>query len=56
MYTCDNCGSTEVDQKVWIRLNTEAGKELDSVAYGDKNNPSDNWCNVCEDHTTVTFS
>ncbi len=46
--TCDRCGSTDVEIRVFI--NQETGVP-DYSCYEDE----DTWCNRCQEHTGVTF-
>ena len=50
MYRCDNCGSTKVESKTWVGVNT--GK-LGEHAGGDTDE-EDNWCPDCETHCSIT--
>lgn len=46
---CDECGSTNVDIKMWVNPNTGAN----SGACSDLNEEDDNWCNNCENHVRL---
>lgn len=47
-WCCVECGSLEVEQKVWIDPNTEKMTAQDGVDSGDC------WCNDCQEHTSQT--
>ena len=48
MWVCSNCGSTNVQTKMWVNLNTNEPEG--EVSDGDS---SDNWCEDCEGHHDV---
>jgi len=48
MWVCSDCGSTKVQTKMWMNLNTN--KPVSEVSDGDSD---DNWCEGCESHTDV---
>lgn len=45
---CENCGSSNVQTKMWVDANTNEIK--DSVSDGESN---DNWCEDCETHPNL---
>jgi hypothetical protein len=53
MYKCDNCGSSNVEQKCWVDLNVKPIE--DSIRWGSQNELDENWCGDCVDHTTVSW-
>ena len=48
-YVCEKCGSEDVDQRVWVNLNTEQIMDLSSGEI------EDNWCNDCGEHCEIKF-
>ena len=44
-YICENCGSSDVEEKAWVNINT--GKIVDIV---ESESP---WCSNCESETSV---
>ncbi len=49
-YTCDECGSEDVEAKMWYHLNNGT---IEPVSLTDE---ADHWCNDCEDHITVSMN
>lgn len=49
-YVCKTCNSENVEQKVWIDLNTEL--TTDSCSDEDI---EDNWCRDCTEHCEIEF-
>ncbi len=50
MWVCSDCGSTNVQTKRWVDLNTNEVKG--EVSDGESD---DNWCEGCESHTDVSY-
>lgn len=46
---CKECGSDDVELRVWLNLKT---KETSDCSDGDD---EDTWCNKCEEHTGIKF-
>lgn len=47
IWTCKNCGSINVEHRVWRKLN-----EPDKIS-GEISDDEDTWCNSCEQHAGV---
>ena len=47
-YKCENCGSTKVQRKEWVEINS--GKSMGEVSDGENR---DNWCPDCETHCEI---
>jgi len=48
VWCCELCGSTDVECKIWVNMNTNETTN----ACGDEE--IDNWCNNCGDHVYIT--
>jgi hypothetical protein len=48
MYKCFKCGFTDVETKMWVKLNT-------NIPNGNVSEleVEDNWCCVCEEHCGI---
>ena len=47
IYTCSNCGGTDVEIKAWVNPND--AKIFDHISYDQE----DCWCNDCEEHYDI---
>ena len=47
-YECSNCGSKDIEIRVWLILNTDK--------TNDDGGDDDTWCNKCEDLTRLVTS
>lgn len=50
MWKCDNCKSTNVHIKQWVKVN--GGEYVDDVS---ETGNQDKWCPDCETHCSITF-
>lgn len=50
MWVCSDCGSTNVQTKRWVDLNTNEIKG--EVSDGESD---DNWCDNCGSHSNVEY-
>jgi len=50
MWICSNCGSSNVQTKKWVDVNTDEIK--DDVSDGESD---DNWCEDCETHPYLSY-
>jgi len=46
-WICETCGSTEVEQKAWVNLNT---LEVNFIEAGDI---QDTYCKSCQEHVKI---
>tara|TARA_Y100001963_G_scaffold98587_1_gene135659 strand:+ start:814 stop:1026 length:213 start_codon:yes stop_codon:yes gene_type:complete len=49
IYTCEDCGSQDVELQGWINPNTGELKSFDDY----DENALNSWCNDCHDHTRI---
>lgn len=47
MWVCSNCGSTNVQSKMWVNLNTN------NPVSDASDDSDDNWCEGCQSHDDV---
>ena len=52
LYVCSNCGSSDVNVRVWINPNALA-VNTDDALEGVKFDASNCWCKDCEQHYVV---
>lgn len=51
-YKCEECGSTDVEQRAWVKLNEPVTSETVGWTMQDLN---DYWCVECQEHRDVEF-
>lgn len=47
MYKCNRCGSTDVEEKMWVNINTMKLSD-NPYANSDLDSTEDHFCNNCE--------
>ena len=46
---CEECGSNEVQELMWVEVNTD---KVISTGCGER---KDRWCPKCEEHTEIKY-
>lgn len=44
---CPQCGSSDVEERVWVNPNTR------EIRYNDSIEEEDCWCSICEEHVEL---
>jgi len=55
MYICEECNSTNVEQRCWVKLNIPEIEIPTNITWASEGEINDNWCSNCQEHVRLLW-